>query len=186
MSESPRIHSSTVRELLEALAAPAPAPAGGSAAALSAAMGAALVDLVARASSEWAEAPGIAAQARVLHERLLELADADADAFATALAELRLARSAGADRDVRIGQALGLAADAPLAIAEAAADVHALARLAIADGRADVRPDAQVALELARAAARGAAHLVEINLATLPGDVRSLRAAAAAEAVGDG
>ena len=146
-------------------------------------MAAALVTMVARGSTDWPEGAGIAAQARVLHERLLALADADADAFARALDALREARTSPGDGDVRIGRALALAADAPVAIAEAAADVHALALLAEEHGRADVAPDARVAAELAAAAARGACHLVEINLATLPGDARSTRAAAAARAV---
>jgi formiminotetrahydrofolate cyclodeaminase len=174
----------TVEGLCTSLGAPAPEPSGGSASAVAAAMAASLVGLVARASTDWAEAPGVAAQAGVLRERLLELADADAAAYADALAELRAPAPAGVPRDAVIGRALARAADAPLEIAEVAADVAELARLAEAEGRADVRPDATVARELAAAAARSAARLVEVNLVTLPGDARSVRAVRAAQAVG--
>lgn len=184
MTVPPPIRTLVADELLEALGSPAPSPSGGSAAAVVGAMAAALVGLVARASPDWPDASGIVAQTILLRERLLALADEDAEAFAAALAELR-APDAGRPGDNRIGRALALAADAPLAIAETAADVAALAVLAAREGRADVRPDAVVARELAAAATRAAAHLVVVNLATLEGDERSLRAAAAAQAVSE-
>lgn len=185
MIDPPPIRGLVVDDLLAALGAPAPSPSGGSAAAVAAAMAASLVGLVARASAEWPESPGIAVQATSLRDRLVALADADAAAFGAALAELRTSDETGLTRDERIGRALALAADAPLAIAEAAADVTALATLAAAEGRVDVRPDALVARELAAAAARGAAQLVEVNLVTVPGDERSRRAASVARAVSD-
>ncbi len=170
--------SGTVDELLLRLRAPAPEPAGGSAAALCGAMAAALVELVARATPDWHEAPGVAAQASALRYRLVALADADAAAFAEALAMLR-AGSTDESRDHLLGEALALAADAPLAIAEATADIAELAARAAADGRAEVRPDALVARELATAATRAAAHLVDVNLASRPDDERTRRARAA-------
>ena len=175
----------TVEELLAELRAPAPSPSGGSAAAVAAAIAAALVALVGRASKEWPEGSGVAAQATALRDRLLALADTDAEAYAIALAEIRSIDEPGPRRDHRIGVALARAAEAPLAIAEAAADVATLAGLAAREGRADVRPDAAIARELAAAAARGAALLVDANLVTLPGDERSARAAAAAEVAGE-
>ena len=68
------------------------------------------------------------------------------------------------------------AAEVPLAIAEAAADVAELAALAAAEGSPHLRPDATAATALAEAAVRAAAHLVEINLATVAGDQHSARA----------
>lgn len=140
-------------------------------------MAAALVGLAARASRDWADAPGIAAQAAALEDRLLVLADDDAVAFGAALAELRAARAEG--RRSGLGPALLRATDVPVAIAEASADVAVLAALAVAEGGSAVRPDAVIAHELAVAATRGAAQLVDANLATLAGDERSLRAEAA-------
>jgi formiminotetrahydrofolate cyclodeaminase len=70
----------------------------------------------------------------------------------------------------------------PLRIAEAAADVAELASVAAAEGSPHLRPDATAAAALAEAATRAAAHLVEINLAIVPGDRHSLEAAHLAEA----
>jgi glutamate formiminotransferase/formiminotetrahydrofolate cyclodeaminase len=180
VSPTQPIRTLTVAELHTVLGQPAPTPSGGSAAALAGAMAAALVGLVARASRDWPEAPGVAAQAAALEDRLLGLADEDAAAFADALAELRAAD--GESRRSGLGPALLRATDVPLAIADACADVAALAALARDQGRPAVRPDAVVARELAVAATRGAAQLVNANLATRPGDDRSLRATAATRA----
>jgi len=165
----------TVGELLEELAEPGPVPAGGSAAAFSAAMAAALVAMAARATSDWEEAGPCAAQALALRARLQPLARADAEAYANALRALD-------DRgdDFELGRALDQAAALPLAIAEGAADV---AELAVhvsdrCDGR--VRGDALAAAALAGGAALAASRLVEINLATKPDDERSRRAQEAA------
>lgn len=174
-----RIGGTTVGGLVDVLAAPAPSPAGGSAAAVAAALGSGLVRLVASVSPDWDEAPGVAAQAGALADRLLVLADDDVRAFAEALEALRT-RRAGGDRE--LGAALARAADVPLAIAEAAADVAELAALAAEHGKPDVRPDAGAAAALAEAAAAVAADLVRVNLGTLDGDERATRASAAASA----
>ncbi len=161
-----------VQDLLDALEAPAPSPCGGSAAALVAAMAASLVTLVARRSSEWADGPGVAAQAVTLRERLVELADEDVRAYAAAMEALAAARGTGGDRDRMLGVALERAADVPLAIAAAAADVAELAANAAAAGTPALRPDATAAALLAEAACRAGARLVEVNLSMLPDDPR--------------
>jgi len=169
-------------EALDALAAPGP-PAGGSAAALAAAISAALVAMTARLSAEtWLEGTGIAVQADVLRDRLVSLARADAEVYARALRTLSHPEDLPAERrDHELGVALARAAETPLAIAGASADVALLA--AEAADRADphVQADAQVALALAAAAARAAARLVEVNLASLDDDARVREARAAAE-----
>jgi len=58
-----------VSQLQDVLAESGPGPAGGSAAALAATMAAGLVRLVARVSDDWADAPGVAAQASALGDR---------------------------------------------------------------------------------------------------------------------
>jgi formiminotetrahydrofolate cyclodeaminase len=172
----------SVNELLDALEAPAPSPCGGSAAGLAAAMGAALVALAARQSTEWEDAPGVAAQATALRARLVTLAADDVRAYAAALEALSAAGGSEGSRDHLLGVALTHAADVPLAIARTASDVAELAALAAAFAKESLRADATTAAALAEAAARSAAHLVEINLASLPGDKRVAAAAAAADA----
>ena len=152
-------------------------PAGGSAAALATTMASGLVRLVARASRDWEEAPGIAAQAAALGDRALVLADDDHRAYAAAVEQLR-----APERDAALGRALRRAAEVPLSIAEAAADVAALAALAARDGADSVRGDAWAAATLAEAASVAAARLVQINLATRPDDELSTRADMAARA----
>ncbi len=168
--------------LLGALEAPAPSPSGGSAAALAAAMGASLVVLACRASTDWDDAPGIAAQASTLRDRLVELAEEDVVAYAAALEALDAARETRGARDRLLGVALEGAADVPSSIAAAAADVAELAAIAAAAAKPAVRPDAAIGAALAEAAAASAARLVDVNLTTLPGDVRRARARGHAEA----
>jgi len=160
-----------VAELLEALSG-SRVPSSGSAAALTGAMAAELVAMTARAASDWADAPGVAAQARTLSARLVPLATTDADAF-TRVVDLR----ADPDADARdLGPALEHAADVPLAIADAAAATAELAALAASWVSGAEKTDAVAAAALAEGAARSAAALVHANLATRPGDARSLRA----------
>jgi len=164
-------------ELHDALAEAGPGPAGGSAAALATMMASGLVRLVARVSSDWEDAPGIAAQAAALGDRSLVLADDDHRVYAAALEQLRTR-----DHDATLGKALRRAAEVPLQIAETAADVAALAALAARDGAEAVRGDACAAATLAEAAAAAAARLVHVNLATRPDDDLSTRADLAAQA----
>jgi formiminotetrahydrofolate cyclodeaminase len=150
-------------------------------------MAAGLVAMGARFADEsWADSGAAAAQAEALRDRLAPLAHADALAYEQALAAMRSPQATGQEqRDFEIRQALELAAAIPQAIAEAAADVAALGALVAEHGNPRVRPDTLTGVLLAAAAARAAAVLVEVNLATLPGDARaeaSQRAAAAAEA----
>jgi formiminotetrahydrofolate cyclodeaminase len=163
--------------LHDVLAEPGPGPAGGSAAAIATTMAAGLVRLVARVSHDWEEAPGIAAQAAALGDRSLALADEDHLAYAHAVEQLR-----APDRDASLGRALLRAAEVPLRISEAAADVAALAALAAREGAETVRGDAWAAATLAEAASTAAARLVHVNLATRPDDGLSQRADAAARA----
>jgi formiminotetrahydrofolate cyclodeaminase len=169
--------------VLDALEAPAPSPCGGSAAALAAAMAASLVTLVARRARDWPDAAGVAAQGSALRARLLRLADEDARAYAAAMEALAAARESGGERDRMLGLALERAADVPLAIAGAAADVTELAAAAARHGPAALRPDALTAVLLAEAACRSGARLVEVNLAMLPEDGRVVEARALTAAV---
>ena len=174
--------SEPLNAFLDELEAPAPSPCGGSAAAVAAAMGASLVTMVARASSSWEDAAGVASQARALRSRLLELADEDAEAFGAVLAAMRESVGSPEQRDFALGTALLRAAEVPLRIAESSADVAELAAQTAAEGAPHLRADASAAAALAEAATRASAHLVDINLATVRGDRHSAHAAELAAA----
>jgi methenyltetrahydrofolate cyclohydrolase len=173
----------SVRALLDELASESPAPAGGSAAGVTVAMAAALVEMGARRSSSWEDAMGVAAQARSLRLRTVPLVQADAEAYAASLAALASIEDApGSDRDEAIASALEGAADVALAIARAGTDAAYLAELVADRGEPSGRDDAQAAVVLAEAGTRVAAALVAANLMTAEGDDRGSAAASCARA----
>lgn len=168
---------SGLEAFLDELEAPAPSSCGGTAAAVTAAMAAALVAMVGRGSRTWPEGAGVAAQAGALRTRLTSLGADDAAAFAEVLVTMHDRSGTPAQRDFALEKALLRAAEVPLRIGEAAADVAELAALAAAEGSPHLRPDAAAAAALAEASVRAATHLVEINLAIVPGDRHSESAA---------
>jgi methenyltetrahydrofolate cyclohydrolase len=175
-----------VRELLARVTSDQPVPGGGSIAALVTALAAGLVETVARASDGWSAASGLAAQAKALRARVEPLAQLNAQAYEQALVALRLPDVLESDvRSDTIARSLSRAAELPLAIALVAADVAEAAAEAAECGNPSRCADASVAATLAEGAARGAAHLVAINLTTTAEDERVMRAERAAQAAAD-
>jgi formiminotetrahydrofolate cyclodeaminase len=173
----------TVRAWLDELGERGPAPAGGAAAAIAGAMAAALVAMAARLSESWDEAGGAAAQAASLGARLAALAQTDADVYGETLVVLEHREEIPAERrDYVLGEALSRAVQAPLAIAEATADVAILAAEAAERADPKLRADAEAGAALAAAAAQVAARLVEVNLSATRDDPRVAHARTAAEA----
>jgi methenyltetrahydrofolate cyclohydrolase len=154
-----RLGSSSVAELLAAVAAPTPAPGGGSSAAVACALAAALVEM---AGDE---------RAAALRARALELAEADLGSYAPVLDAQRLPAD-DPNRAGRLRAALSEASAVPLAIAEVGCEVAELASAAARGGRRSLEGDATAGALLAEAATRAAACLVELNLAGQPDDAR--------------
>ena len=174
-------------DYLEEIASSDLAPGGGSVAAIAVAMAAGLVTMACRMSrGHWPEAEGAAAQAETLRLRATPLAELNLEAYLSAVAALRGKDDAEpGSRDDEIARALDRAAEIPLRIAEAAADVTALAAVVAERGQPSLRADAATAALLSQAAARAAATLVEVNLTTTAADERVVAArglAAAADA----
>jgi methenyltetrahydrofolate cyclohydrolase len=153
-----------VERFLDRIASAEPAPAGGSVAAVAVAMAAGLVAMAARLAHEWPKAGEVVERAEALRSEMAALAVADEDAYAKVIEALSLPPDSSA-RPGELEAALSCAADVPLAIAEAGAEVAMLASLVAQEGNDRLRGDALVAAELAGAGARGAAELVAINLA---------------------
>ena len=129
-------------------------------------MAGSLVAMAARASPDWEDAPGVAAQAQALRARVTPLALEDSEAYAEVLGVLAAAADSASDaRRPSLADALRRASELPLAIAEAAADTATLGAFTVGRCEASVRGEALVAVTLAEAATRAAARLVEINLA---------------------
>jgi formiminotetrahydrofolate cyclodeaminase len=152
-------------ELLDELAAQTPAPGGGSAAAWTTALAAALVEMAASFSDEPAD------RARELREAALELAERELTAYVPVLVAARIPKEDPA-RAGRLERALSDAADSPLEIARIAAEVANLGAHLAATGNRTLEGDANAGAELARAACRAAVRLVEINLQNSPDDPR--------------
>jgi len=166
-------------ELLDTIAAETPAPGGGSVAAFVIEMAASLAAKAARFAHDWDGAAGAVAQAETLRHRAAPLAGEDAIAYENVLTALRMPKELEPEvRNSLIGETLSRAADVPLEIAECAASVAELSAEIAARGNPNLRGDAVAASILASSAARAAANLVEINLATVEGDDRVERARA--------
>lgn len=162
------------------------APGGGSAAAVTVAMAAGLVVMVARASKDhWEEAGGAIGQAETFRARVAPLAQADAEAYRDALTTLRRREEVSERyRDQTLREVLEKSAEIPVRIVESGTDLACLAALLVENGNPEVRADAAVACVLAEGGARAAALLVETNLGATGDDarvrhVRSLVAVAA-------
>ncbi|MEN6478305.1 MAG: cyclodeaminase/cyclohydrolase family protein [Anaerolineales bacterium] len=166
---------SSVTVFLDALASAAPAPGGGAACALTGALSAALVSMVANLTLNKApaDAPSlqpVLEQANALRERLVTLVAADAEAYTQVVAAYRLPRTTAEERASRratIEAALQQATRVPLDIAAGCAEALALAEPAARWGSRSTVSDAGAAAYLAEAAARAALLNVEINLASI-------------------
>jgi formiminotetrahydrofolate cyclodeaminase len=172
-----------VREFLEEVASNERTPASGSVAAVVTAAAAGLLAKVARASKDdWADARGVAAQAESLRDRVAPIAQIDADQYEAALrARGETGEQAGERRDFALGRAFAAAAEPPLRIVEAAADVALLSIDIVRNADPSLRVDAAAAGMLAAAAARAAAELVAVNLTASVDDERVLRARSLAD-----
>ena len=172
----------SLREFLDEVAARGRTPGGGSAAALVTALAAALLAKIARTSTAWPESRGIAAQAEALCDRAAPLAQADAEEYEAALqAREDDGGEAGERRDFALGRAYARAAEPPLQIARAAADVAELAVVVARNGDPAFHADAVTAALLAAAAASSAAELVGVNLTASARDERVREAERLAE-----
>lgn len=156
----------TIEVFLDDLAAKQPTPAGGSVAAVAIAMAAGLVGMAARFSEDQLpDALGIAQAADALRAQALSLAQADARAYQEVLASFKATTKGDpATRRETIRSSLSGAADVPLAIADAGAEVARLAEDVATRGNGNLRGDAITGALLARAGAQACALLVRINL----------------------
>lgn len=170
-------------ELLDSLAAETPSPGGGAGAAWACALAATLVEMSA-AFTRHERLTQVTDRAHELRAVALELAERDLEAYAPVLEALCLA-TGDTNRDDQLAAALSAAAEPPLAVAEAAAELAALAAVLARTGNPNLRGDAITGATLAEAACRAAVSLVEINLVNQPKDPRLERASELAARAAD-
>ncbi len=175
---------------LSSVASSNPVPGGGSVAALTGALAAALAQMVAgltvgkkKYAAVEAEMKEIALKAVSLGNTLSELVRRDAEAYAKVSAAYKLEKEpadAAARRAAAVTSALLEAAEVPLETMRRCVEVAQLAQIVAEKGNTNAVTDAGVAALLAEAAARGAAYNVRVNVNAL--DEKSKGSGLASEA----
>ncbi len=178
-------------DFVASVAAATPTPGGGSVAAHTGALAAALTQMVAALTvgrKKYADVEDdlreVARRGAALSNRLNELVALDAQSYAAVSSAYKLPKETPEQQQKRsaaITAALVGASEVPLETARAAAEVASLAEVAASKGNVNAVSDAGVAALLAEAACRGAAYNVRINMASLndPEAGRALSEAAA-------
>lgn len=164
-------------DLLRAFRSSEPTPGGGSASALSGAVGAALLAMVAGLPRPRLPEAGLSdagTRCGLLSERLAMLMDRDSEAYDYVVEAFRLPKRTEeekAERTVRIQEGLRLATEAPLDVMRACGSAITDALVVAACGNVNAASDVRVALELLGAGVRGAKLNVEVNLASIKDDL---------------
>jgi len=163
-----------VTQFLDELASNAPAPGGGSVAALSGALGAALVSMVCnltvgkkKYADVQAEIEILLGQSEALRQELADLLEADVAAYTVVSQAMKMPRDTDeekAARDAEMDKALKAATEVPLRVAAACVKVMDLCQPAAEKGNINAVSDAGVAVLMAEAGLRSAALNVLINL----------------------
>ncbi len=164
----------SVIDFLGATASKEPTPGGGAIAALTAATGAALAEMVANLTCNkkgyedvQSDMEYLRVQAEAVRERMLVLAQADADVFNVFMNALGLPKDTDeekAKRTAAIQKAYKDAAMVPFEIGNVAAKIFELAELAVRKGNQNLITDGIIAAINARAAVKAAFLNVRINL----------------------
>nr|BBH92414.1 sugar ABC transporter substrate-binding protein [Thermogemmatispora argillosa] len=167
----------SLREYLNDLSSSQPTPGGGSAAALSGAMGAALASMVTRLTigkSGYAdvqdEIEDILQKTEELRERFQQLMQEDIDAYERLAMSFRLPKGSAEENEARsrvIQIRLQEAALVPLEVAERAAELMRFCMRLAQIGNKNVRSDIAAGAALVTSAAQGAAWMVRVNLRSL-------------------
>lgn len=164
----------TIHSFLDELASSSPAPGGGSVAALSGALGAALTSMVCSLTigkKKYADVEGemesVLQKSEELRRTFAQLIDTDTQAFNKVMEAFGLPKETDGQKALRtaaIQEAAKEAALVPLGVMKHVIDTLALAKVVAEKGNINSASDAGVSALMLHAAAEGAALNVQINL----------------------
>lgn len=167
----------TIKEYLEKTASNTAVPGGGSGAALSAAVAASLVEMVAKLTISkkgfeevQAQMKKTAKRASQTRQELTKQIDGDANAYNQVMTAFTLPRETDEEKKLRseaIQNGLKQAVLVPLGVAKAALQIIELARKVVTKGNKNAVTDGIVGVTMARTAAMGALFNVKINLSAI-------------------
>ncbi len=171
----------TLDKFLCELGSASPAPGGGSVAALSGALAAALCRMVSaltvgkeKLKDSWQEMEKVGRDCAVLEARLRALVDEDTDAFLRVMEARKLPKGTDQERRDRakaVQEASLKSANVPLATLEALRELSVLAVSAADRGNPACVTDAGSASQMIRAGALAAAYNIRVNLPSVENSV---------------
>ena len=172
-----KLTSQSVSDLLAAFRSPNPTPGGGSASALSGAVGASLLAMVAGLAKPQATVDDDVARLQQAGARCADLAlqlerlvDRDTEAYDLVVGAYRLPKATDEEKAARtaaIQAALKAATEAPLEVMRLCREALTLAPVVGSLGNANASSDVKVAIGLLRAGLGGARENVDINLGSV-------------------
>ena len=167
----------TVDEFVQITSSDEPAPGGGSVSALAGSLAAALAEMVARLTAgreKYAAAEEdmqkVLKEAAAIKDQLLEAIQKDSSSFEQYMQALSLPKNTEEEKAARraaMQEGLKAAAQVPMSVARAAAQILPLAQTVVAKGNANAVTDGLVASMMARTAVLGALFNVKINLSSI-------------------
>lgn len=169
-----KLSALTVKGFVDELASESPAPGGGSVAALTGSLGAALSAMVAgltvgkeKYKDNWEVMEKVQSEGTALQNRFLDLMEKDTEAFNCFMAAMKLPKATDDEKAARskaMQEATKKAIEVPFETMKECAAMVKLADIASSKGNPNAVTDAGSAAVLARAAAVAASYNVKINL----------------------
>lgn len=167
----------TLKKFLEETASNSPVPGGGSVAALSAGLAAALTEMVANLTigkkgyeGLEEEMESIVKEVSGYRQRFIEDIDRDSDSFNEVMEAFKLPKGTEEEKEIRknsIETAMKNAALVPLDVAKRALNIMSFAEKVIEKGNKNAVTDGAVAAMMARTAVLSALYNVKINLGSI-------------------
>ena len=189
MSEQTRPYSEfALIDLLDAFASNAPVPGGGSASALSGALGVSLLIMAASlpksrtgAPEEAADLAEAAARLRPLRDTLVALIDEDSNAYQAVMDAMKLPKDSPGEKSARtdaLQSALKEATDVPLDVMRAGQQALAGGVIVARNAYRVASSDVAMGIEALGASVRGAALSIDGNLSAIRDEAYTARVAA--------